>query len=103
RMVSGPMWDATRRRDAPEGASVVISLRDGRTFAGYQTHALGTAANPVPPAQLRTKFLRCAEPTLGQPAAQRLLQALDDLDAEVPVRDLLNTALTGSPTRMPAE
>lgn len=103
RMVSGPMWNAERRVAAPEGASITLVLRDGRTFAGYQTHALGTAANPVPPAQLRAKFLSCAEPTLGKPAAQRALQALDDLDAEVPVRDLLNSALTGAQTRIPAE
>ncbi|WP_245261613.1 MmgE/PrpD family protein [Ancylobacter sp. FA202] len=102
RMVSGPMWNAKRRREAPEGASITLALRDGRTYSGYQTHALGTAVNPVPPAHLRTKFLRCAEPTLGKAAAQRLLQAFEDLDADIPLRDLLNTALTGSPTRMPA-
>ncbi|TCK28024.1 2-methylcitrate dehydratase PrpD [Ancylobacter aquaticus] len=103
RMVSGPMWDAERRAAAPEGASVVISLRDGRTYSGYQTHALGTAVNPVPAAHLRAKFLLCAEPALGRPAAQLLLQALDDLDTEGPVHDLLNAALTGSLTRMPCE
>ncbi|MFD2029609.1 hypothetical protein ACFSKM_03310 [Ancylobacter dichloromethanicus] len=103
RMVSGPMWDAERRRAAPEGASVVIALRDGRTFSGYRTHALGTAVNPVAPTELRAKFLRCAEPALGTPAARRLLQALDELDADVPVRDLLNAAQTESLTRMPSE
>ncbi|ADH91521.1 MmgE/PrpD family protein [Ancylobacter novellus DSM 506] len=93
RMAVGPMWDAERRAAAPEGASVVISLKDGRRYSGYQSHALGTAFNPVPPAHLREKFLRCAEPAIGEPAAQRLLQALEGLDADVPVRDLLNAAL----------
>ncbi len=90
RMVSSPIWTAERRAAAPEGAFVVLSLSDGRTYSGDQTHALGTACNPVPPAYLRTKFLHCAEPVLGDPAARRLLQTLDDLDAEVPIPDLLN-------------
>jgi 2-methylcitrate dehydratase PrpD len=93
RMAVGPMWDAERRAAAPEGASVAISLKDGRHYSGYQSHALGTAFNPVPAAQLREKFLRCAEPALGEPAAQRLLKVLEGLDTDVPVRDLLNAAL----------
>lgn len=93
RMVIGPMWDAERREAAPEGASVTVTLKGGRHYSGYQSHALGTAFNPVPPAHLREKFLRCAEPAIGEPAAQRLLQALEGLDADVPVRDLLNAAL----------
>lgn len=93
RMVSGPIWDAARRAAAPEGASVTISLRDGRRLSGYQSHALGTAFNPVPASYLRTKFLRCAEQAISEPSAQRLLLALEDLDADVPVSDLLNAAL----------
>lgn len=93
RMVTGPMWDAERCEAAPEGASVMIALKDGRRFSGYQSHALGTAVNPIPAAQLRAKFLRCVEPVLGEPATQRLLRALEDLDTDVPVRDLLNAVL----------
>lgn len=93
RMVSGSMWDAQRRESAPEGASVIISLKDGRSYSGYQSHALGTAFNPVPVTQLHAKFLQCVEPVLGGSAAYRLLQALDALDADIPVRDFMNATL----------
>lgn len=92
RMVSGTMWDADRCKAAPEGASVLISLKDGRRYSGYRTHALGTAANPLPAADVRSKFLGCAEPSLGRKAAQNLLHSLERLDADVPVRSLLNPA-----------
>jgi 2-methylcitrate dehydratase PrpD len=90
RMVSGPMWDAARCESAPEGASVLISLKNGRRYSGYRTHALGTAANPMPAADVRSKFLSCAEPTLGRKGALGLLHSLECLDADVPVRSLLN-------------
>jgi 2-methylcitrate dehydratase PrpD len=90
RMVTGPMWNEERCAAAPEGAAVTVSTVDGRTYDGYLSHALGAAANPLSPEGLRAKFLTCAEPTLGKDAAARLLEALDALDADTPVRDLLN-------------
>jgi len=92
RMVNGTMWDADRRRAAPEGASVLIALKDGRRLSGYRTHALGTAANPLPAADVRSKFLGCAEPVLGRKAALGLLHSVECLDADVPVRSFLNPA-----------
>ncbi|MEC5322900.1 MmgE/PrpD family protein [Aurantimonas sp. A3-2-R12] len=92
RMVSGTMWDADRCEAAPEGASVLISLKDGRRYSGYRTHARGTAANPMPAADIQSKFLSCSEPALGRKAALSLLHSLECLDADVSVRSLLNPA-----------
>jgi len=92
-MVTGSTWDAERRAAAPEGACVTIALKDGRRFTAYQSHAIGTAANPAPAAYLHSKFMACGEAAIGQPAARRLLDRLENLDTDVPVRGLLNVDL----------
>jgi 2-methylcitrate dehydratase PrpD len=89
RMVSGPMWDDERCAAAPEGAAVAVLTRDGRAHTDYLSHAVGAAANPLTPEGLRAKFVACAEPSLGNDGARRLLDALDALDADKTVRDLL--------------
>lgn len=96
RMVSGPDWDLPRRIAAPEGAEILLTLKDGRRFSGFCSHAPGTATNPLPAEEVETKFLECTETLLGARPARNLLQALDHLDADVPVRDLFKGCLPGS-------
>ncbi|MDS1137458.1 MmgE/PrpD family protein [Nitratireductor indicus] len=96
RMLSGPDWDLPRRIAAPEGASILLTLKDGRQFSGFCSHAPGTAANPLPAEEIETKFLGCTQTVLGARPARDLLQALNLLDADVPVRDLLKPVFPGA-------
>jgi hypothetical protein len=50
---------------------------------------LGSAFNPLSPAQLQRKFLRCAVPVLGSSDAHVLLERLEHLERLPRVRQLL--------------
>ena len=61
------------------GAEVRITLDDGRVLADRVDIQLGrTAANPIPPAQLRAKFLDCAGRALPRKQVQALAGQFDD-------------------------
>jgi 2-methylcitrate dehydratase PrpD len=64
------------------GAEVRVTLDDGRVLAERVDIQLGrTADNPIPPAQLRAKFLDCARRALPAAQAARLARQLDRLQA----------------------
>ncbi|WP_235823063.1 MmgE/PrpD family protein [Brucella anthropi] len=73
RMLSGPDWDLPRRIAAPEGASILLTLKDGRRFSGFCSHAPGTAANPLPAEEIETKFLGGTQNRPGCPSRPRSL------------------------------
>jgi hypothetical protein len=62
------------------GAEVRITLDDGRVLSDRVDIQLGrTADNPIPPAQLRSKFLDCAGRALPPALTTKLALQLDAL------------------------
>jgi 2-methylcitrate dehydratase PrpD len=92
RMCSSERWDARLLEQAPEGAWVRVLRHDGSVFENFCGNALGTAARPMNPSQVRDKFLRCSRGALTPDQARKLLFDLDNLERVPCVRDLLPTA-----------
>jgi len=67
----------------PAAYSTVIELttRDGRRFRERVDHALGTLANPVPPARIEAKFADLAGAAVGASRVAQLRHAVDTLPA----------------------
>ncbi|NDL63350.1 MmgE/PrpD family protein [Enterobacteriales bacterium SAP-6] len=89
-MTSGARWaDPALLADAPEGADVTITLRDGATLRCFVAKAAGSAARPLDDRALGDKFLRCAArgPAPGQ--AGQLLATLWRLRALSDVHSLI--------------
>ena len=63
------------------GAEVRVTLDDGRLLEDRVDIQLGrTADNPIPPAQVRAKFVDCAGRALPQAQVETLAQQLDDFE-----------------------
>jgi 2-methylcitrate dehydratase PrpD len=60
--------------------AVRIVLTDGREISETQEHNLGSAENPMTPAQLRAKFDENASGVLSEPERTRLAEEIDRLD-----------------------
>ncbi len=68
-------------------AEVKITFKDGRSVASRVLAPLGrTAANPIPPALLKTKFEDCAASVLPASQVARIAQALDQFETVTSVR-----------------
>lgn len=94
-MKTGPSWnEPARRREAPEGASVRVLLRDGTVLQGSRDKAVGSPADPLSTEQLSRKFLDCATSVLSEPTATRLLSQLWSLDQSVPVQGLFDILMS---------
>lgn len=72
------------------GAEVRITLNDGRVLNDRVDIQLGrTADNPIPPTQLRQKFLDCASRVLPAAQSARLARQLDALEELPAVAQLM--------------
>ena len=71
--------DTLASDDAPEGARVTITTRDGRTHAGTLGQPTGMPSRPLADARLREKFERCA--AAGGCDAQRIASIAAHIDA----------------------
>jgi 2-methylcitrate dehydratase PrpD len=92
RMHSGPMWnDAKLRTTAPEGGNVTLTLRNGTGFTAFRGSPRGSSAHPLSRQELDHKFVSCVSPGMGEEAAGRLAQRLNDLETARSVRNLLQT------------
>lgn len=59
-MHQGPQWESRELLAiAPEGAQVVITLKNGRRYERFRAAARGTAADPLSREEIEEKFLRC--------------------------------------------
>ncbi|WP_413728187.1 MmgE/PrpD family protein [Sodalis sp. RH19] len=94
-MTSGARWaDPALFTDAPEGADVTITLRDGAKLQCFVAKAAGSAARPLEDRALGDKFLRCAARCLAPQAAGQLLASLWRL----PVMTDVATLVLAEPT-----
>jgi len=89
RMISSKRWQPEQLVCAPEGAWVKVICSDGSCTERFCAMPLGSAFNPLSPAQLQRKFLRCAVPVLGSTDAHVLLERLEHLERLPRVRQLL--------------
>lgn len=64
----------------PEGARVVMTLRDGRVLTRFRGVCTGMPTQPMPDTMLHAKFHACADPVIGVAAADTLLGRLQDLE-----------------------
>lgn len=69
-------------------AEVVVRLRDSRRFARTVTVPSGDPRNPMSASERRAKFLDCAAGALGNAAALRLWERLEEPDRVASVRAL---------------
>lgn len=75
------------------GAEVRVTLDDGRVLEDRVDIQLGrTADNPIPPAQLRAKFVDCAGRALPRAQVAVLVQQLDDFERIADAGSLLPMA-----------
>ncbi len=71
-------------------AEVKITFVDGRELASRVLRPLGrTAANPIPPAQLKAKFADCAASALSTQQVTAVSKALDQFETIASVRDFM--------------
>lgn len=61
-------------------AFVSVSLRDGSEYRTERIYPVGHLTDPIPDQVLEEKFLRCANPVLGEKQAQALCQYLWGLE-----------------------
>jgi 2-methylcitrate dehydratase PrpD len=88
-MCTGARWaDLQARVETPEGAHVSIDLADGRRYDRFRGFARGSAAFPLSASALDAKFMACAAPAIGEPAAVALLDRLHHIDRLPSVRSL---------------
>jgi len=69
-------------------ARVTVRLRDGRTITHSANGARGYPAQPASDDELATKFLACARRTLAEPASDRALAILREIESVTNLRDL---------------
>jgi 2-methylcitrate dehydratase PrpD len=72
-----------------------VMLRDGRTLEAERSHAHGSAADPMPVAEVREKFRRLAGTALDDEAVARLESVVDRLDSTADLAEL--TRLLAAP------
>jgi 2-methylcitrate dehydratase PrpD len=89
RMVGSKRWQPSQRESAPEGAWVRVMFADGTCIERFCAMAVGCASNPLSPAQLHEKFMRCATQVMSSFHAGQLLERLEGLEHLPRVRDLL--------------
>jgi len=77
------------RRNAPEGAIVTLTTRDGRRLQRVLGAATGMPANPASDERLFVKFRGCARSVLDEATAETLLGRLRSLAPGLPARALL--------------
>jgi 2-methylcitrate dehydratase PrpD len=75
-------------RRYPEGASVTVTTRDGRSFEKLNGFARGTTARPLTEDEIAGKFMGCASGAIGKSEAERLIGQLDTLETLPSVRSL---------------
>ena len=75
-------------------ARVEIALRDGRTLVDETRATHGDAANPPGRDELVRKFMTLAEPVLGRARAEKLVGAVETVDAMKDVRTLTGLLTT---------
>jgi 2-methylcitrate dehydratase PrpD len=74
RLAEAPTWQRGG------GGALEIVLRDGRRLAGEVDNALGCPQRPLSDAVLRAKFLDCAGRAAVPPSAERLADAIMELE-----------------------
>ena len=78
------------------GAEVRVTLGDGTVLTQKVDQPFGrTARNPLPPTQLKEKFMHCARRALSETRVMALYDAIQRLEQHHNVREVI--ALTASP------
>ena len=85
--------------DAPRGARVEITLKDGRTVDHHVPHAYGTMQNPMDTETVNAKARALLVPVLGSQRSEAVIAAVNDLENLPSVRDLI-PSLTLDPSEM---
>lgn len=75
-------------------ARVSIRLRDGRVLTQASNGARGYPAQPASDDELGAKFLACARRTMSEPAAERALASLREIDRVDDVRSVTALLIT---------
>jgi 2-methylcitrate dehydratase PrpD len=76
--------------------AVEITLRDGRSFATVEENNRGSAANPMPAAEIIAKFEENAAERLDPAARRRLVDAVLTLEAAPDVGTIVDLTLAGA-------
>jgi 2-methylcitrate dehydratase PrpD len=74
--------------EAPRSGFVEVSLRDGRSFNRFVSHAPGTPENPLDWDRLSAKARGLMAPILGADRAEQLIAVVDSLEDVRDIRDL---------------
>ncbi|MGE5834171.1 MAG: hypothetical protein ACM4AI_06805, partial [Acidobacteriota bacterium] len=69
-------------------ARVTVRLRDGRIITHAANGARGYPAQPASEDELATKFLACARRTLSEPASDRALSRLREIESVKNIREV---------------
>ena len=77
---------------AADAAEVVVTMKDGRSFACRIEHCIGSATNPMTDEQLARKFLELAEPIVGAARARELIGRTWAVESMADVGDLARAA-----------
>ncbi len=75
--------------DAPRGARVEITLKDGRTVDHHVPHAYGTMQNPMDTETVNAKTRALLVPVLGSQRSEAVIAAVNDLENLPSIRDLI--------------
>lgn len=74
---TSPRWgEGELSTNAPEGAEVLIHLKDGQSLSHFVAKPRGTADHPLSDDELNTKFIQCCHPVIGEVNAHKLLTYL---------------------------
>ena len=82
-------------------AVVTIACRDGRQLSRAANGARGYPANPASEAELKTKFMTCAQRAIPASSAESAYECLQNMDTVADIRSLtkhLAASVCGSPT-----
>jgi hypothetical protein len=89
-VVSEPVFTESFRSERRVRASVSITFTDGAVVRSDAADFHGSADDPMTNEELADKYLRLTADHLGQPAAQRTLQVLWNLDQIAAVNELVH-------------
>jgi 2-methylcitrate dehydratase PrpD len=73
---------------APRSGSVAVTLRDGRTFDLFVSHAPGTPENPLSTERVNAKARSLMAPILGSQRTDTLIERINALEALADLREL---------------
>lgn len=91
-MITGKLWeDAVLCNAAPEGAEVELRLASGKVLKAFRAKARGAVDHPLSFDEIKSKFMACVEPVLGQVEAPMLFDSLQNLEVRSSVRDLFES------------